>query len=57
MFVSDVEKAVEFLRNVFGATAQIEPGRPIDVHIGDSVVLVRSAAGREPFPSFLCAYV
>jgi uncharacterized glyoxalase superfamily protein PhnB len=57
MFVSDVDKSVEFLRNVFGAAAQIEPGRPTDVHIGDSVVLVSSAAGREPFPSFLYVYV
>jgi uncharacterized glyoxalase superfamily protein PhnB len=57
MFVSDVEKAVEFLRDVFGAAAQIEPGRPTNVHIGDSVVLVSSAAEREPFPSFLYVYV
>jgi uncharacterized glyoxalase superfamily protein PhnB len=57
MFVSDVEKAVEFLRSVFGAAAQIEPGRPTDVHIGDSVVLVSSAAERGPFPSFLYVYV
>lgn len=57
MFVSDVEKAVEFLTDVFRAVAQIEPGRPTDVHIGDSVVLVSSAAGREPFPSFLYVYV
>ena len=57
MFVSDVEQAVEFLRNVFGGAAQIEPGRPTDVHIGDSVVLVSSTAQREPFPSFLYVYV
>jgi uncharacterized glyoxalase superfamily protein PhnB len=57
VFVSDVEKAVEFLRNVFGATAQIERGRPTTVHIGDSVVLVSSAGEREPFPSFLYVYV
>jgi uncharacterized glyoxalase superfamily protein PhnB len=57
MFVSDVEAAVEFLRDVFGAAAQLESGRPTDVHIGDSVVLVSSAAEREPFPSFLYIYV
>ena len=57
MFVSDVENAVEFLRNVFGAAAQIEPGRPTDVHLGDSVVLISSTAQRGPFPSFLYVYV
>jgi PhnB protein len=57
MFVSDVEQAVAFLGVVFGAKAQIEPGRPTDVHIGDSVVLVSSATEREPFPAFLYIYV
>jgi PhnB protein len=57
MFVSDVEGAVAFLREVFGATATIEPGRPTDVHIGDSVVIVGSAAERESFPACLYVYV
>jgi PhnB protein len=57
MFVSDVEKAVAFLRVVFDATADIEPGRPTDVHIGDSVVLVGSAAERESVPACLYIYV
>ena len=57
MFVTDVEQTVTFLRTVFNATAQIEPGRPTDVHIGDSVVLVGSTTEREPFPAFLYIYV
>jgi PhnB protein len=57
MFVDDVEKAVAFLREVFGAEATIESARPTDVHIGDSVVLVSSTAEREAFPAFLYIYV
>jgi PhnB protein len=57
VFVDDVEKAVAFLRRVFDATADIEPGRPTDVHIGDSIVLVGSAVEREAFPAFLYIYV
>ena len=57
VFVDDVDKAVEFLRVVVGATAEIEAGRPTDVHIGDSVVMVSSTAERGPFPAFLYIYV
>jgi PhnB protein len=57
VFVDDVEEAVAFLRAVFDATADIEPGRPTDVHIGDSIVLVGSAVERERFPAFLYVYV
>lgn len=57
MFVSDVEQAVAFLRTVFGATAQMEPGRPTNVRLGDCVVLVGSTTEREPFPAFLYIYV
>jgi len=57
IFVSDVEQTVSFLRTVFDATGDIEPGRPTDVHIGDAVVIVGSAAEREAFPAFLYVYV
>jgi PhnB protein len=57
MFVSNVEQAVVFLRTVFEASAQIEPGRPTDVYFGDCVVIVSSATEREPFPAFLYIYV
>jgi PhnB protein len=56
-FVTNVEQAVAFLCTVFQANAQIEPGRPTDVHIGDSLVLVGSATERGPFPAFLYVYV
>ena len=57
MFVADVEKQVEFLRAAFDAIAEIEAGRPTDVQIGDSIVMVSSTVEREPFPAFLYVYV
>jgi uncharacterized glyoxalase superfamily protein PhnB len=57
MFVDDVEQVVAFLRSVFGAGAQIDAGRPTDVHIGDSVIMVSSADARGRFPAFLYIYV
>jgi PhnB protein len=58
MFVAEVRRAVEFLATVFDAeAAQVEEGRPTDVRIGDSLVLLSSADDREPFPAFLYVYV
>jgi PhnB protein len=57
MFVSDPDSAVGFLMDVFGAVADAAPGRPTDVHIGDSVVLVSSTSEREAHPCFLYIYV
>lgn len=57
VFVDDVDEAVQFLRAVFDATAEIEAGRPTDVHIGDSIVMVSSTTERDPFPAFLYVYV
>jgi PhnB protein len=57
IFVDDVGKVVAFLRAVFDATGNVEPERPTDVHIGDSVVIVSSASERTAFPAFLYVYV
>ncbi len=57
IFVDDVDETVAFLKSVFDATGEIEPGRPTDVRIGDSVVLVGSSAERGRFPAFLYVYV
>jgi PhnB protein len=57
MVVVDAEAQVEFLREVFDASADAHPGRPAEVRIGDSLVLVSSSAEREPFPAFLYVYV
>jgi PhnB protein len=55
--VRDVEAQVEFLRAVFDATGEIEPGRPAEIRIGDSLIMVTSAAERDLFPAFLYIYV
>ena len=55
--VDDVAAQVDFLRQVFGATADIEPGRPVEVHIGDSLVMVSSGSERARFAAFLYVYV
>ncbi|MGI8493497.1 MAG: VOC family protein [Acidimicrobiales bacterium] len=57
VFVDDVEAAVGFLQTVFDATGNLQPGRPTDVQVGDSVIMVSSTAEREAFPSFLYIYV
>jgi PhnB protein len=55
--VPDVEAQVTFLQSVFGGKGEVEPGRPVDIQIGDSVVMVSPSTGREPFPAFLYVYV
>ncbi|WP_201776811.1 VOC family protein [Streptacidiphilus anmyonensis] len=57
MFVDDVEAAVAFLRAVFDATGEVQPGRPAQVRIGDSLVMVSGSDQREAFPAFLYVYV
>jgi uncharacterized glyoxalase superfamily protein PhnB len=55
--VTDVEGQVEFLRAVFDATGDISPGRPAEVRIGDSLVMITPTTEREPFGAFLYVYV
>ena len=55
--VSDVEGQVQFLREVFGSTGELVAGRPAEIRIGDSLVMVTSASERQPFPAFLYVYV
>lgn len=55
--VSDVAAQVEFLRAVFDAHGVVEPGRPAEVHIGDSLIMVSTAGVRDLFPAFLYVYV
>ena len=57
LVVSDITGQVEFLRFVFGATGEIHAGRPAEIRIGDSLVLVAPAAERQLFPAFLYVYV
>ena len=55
--VDDVAAQVDFLRTVFGATGSVEPGRPAEMQIGNSVVMVSPADERDLFPAFLYVYV
>jgi PhnB protein len=51
--VDDVDRQIAFLRKVFDANGEVEPGRPAEIDIGDSRLLVSDAVEREPFPGFL----
>jgi PhnB protein len=57
MVVEDVGAQVNFLRVVFGATGSVEPGRPAEMLIGDSLVMVSPMVDRDRFPGFLYVYV
>ncbi|WP_405164602.1 VOC family protein [Nocardia sp. NBC_01499] len=57
MVVDDQVGAVGFLRTVFEAVGDVEPDRPTEVRIGDSLVMVSVAGEREVFPAFLYIYV
>jgi PhnB protein len=57
MVVADVAGAVGFLRAVFGATGELQRGRPAEIRIGDSLVMISEAGERERCPAFLYVYV
>jgi PhnB protein len=55
--VADVAAMVDFLRAVFGATGDATAGRPAEIRVGDSLIMVTAADERELFPAFLYVYV
>lgn len=57
MVVVDVAGAVGFLRDVFGATGEVQGGRPAEVSLNGSTIMVSAAGERELFPAFLYVYV
>lgn len=57
MVVSDLAGAVQFLRSTFGATGDVLDGRPAEISIGDSLVVLTPAGERELFPALLYVYV
>ena len=57
MVVGDVAAEVEFLRAVFDALGDLHAGRPAEIRIGDSLVMVSPAGERDLFPVFLYVYV
>ena len=57
LVVDDVAGQVAFLRAVFDATGEVVDGRPAEIRIGDSLVMITSTAERDLFPAFLYVYV
>jgi predicted enzyme related to lactoylglutathione lyase len=55
--VGDVTGQVQFLRVVFNGTGEIDPDRPSEIRIGDSLIMVTPATERDLFPGFLYIYV
>jgi PhnB protein len=55
--VDDVDAQVRFLRHVFAATGDVDPGRPAEIRIGDSLLMISSSDERSAFPAFLYIYV
>jgi uncharacterized glyoxalase superfamily protein PhnB len=58
IFVPDPERLIAFIKRVFQARGEFHPGRPAEIRIGDSVVMISDGGGvREPAPAFLYVYV
>lgn len=55
--VADVEAQADFLRAAFDAVGDVPTGRPAELRIGDSLIMVGPVLEREPFPAFLHLYV
>jgi PhnB protein len=57
LVVSDVAAQVEFLQRAFDATGEAQAGRPAEVRIGNSLLMISGTTEREAFPAFLYIYV
>jgi len=55
--VDDVAGQVDFLRNVFDAAGDVIEGRPVELLVGDSLVMISPTTERDAFPAFLYIYV
>ena len=55
--VADLSAQVQFLRDTFHAEGEVSLGRPAELRIGDSLVMVTEAGERDLFPAFLYVYV
>jgi uncharacterized glyoxalase superfamily protein PhnB len=45
IFAADVAGLVDFLKTVFGATGELNLGRPTELLIGDSIVIISDGGG------------
>ena len=57
LVVADVDAAVAFVRSVFGAVGHHVAGRPAEMRIGDSLVMISPTGERDAFPAYLYVYV
>lgn len=57
LFAEDAGGLIEFLGAVFGATGDVETGKPSELRIGDSVLMVAPAVERDVFLACLYIYV
>lgn len=57
IFVDDVRGLMGFLRTVFGATGRQAAGRPAEMRIGDSILMISSDDVREACTACLYVYV
>jgi uncharacterized glyoxalase superfamily protein PhnB len=55
--VTDVAAQVAFLRATFDAEGDVVAGRPAELRIGDSLMMIAEAGERDLFPGFLYVYV
>jgi uncharacterized glyoxalase superfamily protein PhnB len=55
--VDDVVAQADFLREVFGAVGDLDPSRPTELRLGNSLIMISSSAERDVFPGFFYVYV
>ncbi|HEX5208157.1 MAG TPA: VOC family protein [Steroidobacteraceae bacterium] len=58
IIVRDPENLVSFIKKVFDGRGEFHSGRPAEIRIGDSVVMISDGGAlRESAPAFLYVYV
>jgi PhnB protein len=58
IITEDPQGLVDYLREVFGAEGELQSGRPVELRLGDSVVMISDGGGQwEMAPAFLIVYV
>lgn len=57
VFTEDPAGLVTFLHSVFGAEGNYTPGRPAEVRVGDSIIMVSDTAARPATGGFFYVYV
>ena len=58
IIVRDPENLIAFIKSVFRGRGEYRPGRPAEIRVGDSMIMVSDGNGlREWAPAFLYIYV